>query len=91
MSFRIGDWEFDHVAYDAEADVLYLSIGKPRRAVGEETPEGHVLLFDERSGEFCGVTLIGVRHIRETSGAVEITMPHRERVEPEEIDLALAG
>lgn len=51
--------QFDHVLYDADADVAYLSIGEPRRAVGEQTPEGHVLLYDEETGEFCGLTLIG--------------------------------
>ena len=40
MTVRIGDWEFDSHAYDAEADVLYLSIGEPRDGYGEESPRG---------------------------------------------------
>jgi hypothetical protein len=39
--------DFDHADYDVEADAAYLSIGEPRRAIGEESPEGHVVLFDE--------------------------------------------
>src|SRR5215217_4507359 len=57
---KVGDWYFDSAEYDAERDVLYLSMGAPRPGYGEETPEGHILRFDEE-GEFCGVTLIGVR------------------------------
>ena len=29
MSIHIGPYTFDHVRYDADADVLYLSIGDP--------------------------------------------------------------
>lgn len=54
-SIHIGDWEFDHWFYDAEADVAYLSIGEPRPAVGEETAEGHIVRFDADTGEFCGL------------------------------------
>ncbi len=77
MSVTIGDWEFDHVRYDAESDVLYLAIGGPRRGVGEESPEGHILRFDE-DGEFYGVTLIGVKHLIESGENPTITLPRRE-------------
>src|SRR4051794_2624915 len=63
MSIRLGPWTFDHVMYDQDADVVYLSIGEPRRAIGEETPEGHVALYDEATGELCGLTLIGLQHL----------------------------
>lgn len=71
-SITLGGWTFDHIAYDAEADVVYLSIGEPRRAVGEETPEGHIALFDEETGAFCGVTLIGLRATPEGERAVTL-------------------
>jgi hypothetical protein len=32
MTITIGTVTFDHVAYDAEGDVLYLSVGEPRQA-----------------------------------------------------------
>lgn len=83
MTIRIGDWTFDHVDYDREADVLYLSIGEPRPAVGEETPEGHVLRYGEETGELCGLTLIGPRHILEAEGKLRITTPHREELAPD--------
>lgn len=71
----IGGWEFDHVSYDPDADVAYLSIGEPRRAVGEETPEGHVVRYDEVTGEFCGLTLVGVQRMIDGEMPWGITMP----------------
>jgi hypothetical protein len=35
---------FYHADYDADNDVLYLHVGAPQAAAGEETPEGHVVL-----------------------------------------------
>jgi uncharacterized protein YuzE len=75
MSVTLGPWIFDHVIYDEEADVAYLSIGEPHRAIGEETPEGHVALFDEETGEFCGLTLIGVRHLVDVEGEAKVSVP----------------
>lgn len=82
MTIRIGDWEFDNGEYDAEADVLYLSIGEPRPAVGEETREGHVLLFDSETGDFCGLTLISIAHLIALHGDdLTVTVPHAERID----------
>ncbi len=47
--------------YDEEADVLYLSVGDPRPAVGVDIGEGVVARYDEESKEVVGVTLIGLR------------------------------
>jgi uncharacterized protein YuzE len=47
--------------YDEEADVLYLSVGKPSAALGVDVGEGVVLRYDEARGEVVGVTLIGLR------------------------------
>lgn len=89
MSAKIGDWEFDSVAYDDESDVLYLNLGGPRPTTGKHTPEGHILLFDRDSDEFCGVTIIGYRHLREREGDVNVTVPRREQLEVEDRDLGL--
>ncbi len=90
MRTRIGEWEFDHSKYDPEADVLYLSIGTPREGYGEETPEGHILRFDE-SGEFYGVTIVDAQHLMQTEGQVVVTLPKREQVELSAHQFALAG
>ena len=47
--------------YDEEADVLYLSIGEPRPALGIDIGEGVVLRYDEAGKEVVGLTLIGLR------------------------------
>ena len=47
--------------YDEEADVLYLSLGDPRPAVGVDIGEGVVLRYDEAQREVVGLTLIGLR------------------------------
>ena len=76
MTLKIGDWHFDTADYDAENDVLYLTMGHPRPGYGEETPEGHVARFDAE-GAFCGVTLIGVRARLDRGDAVDVTLPRR--------------
>lgn len=47
--------------YDEEADVLYLSVGEPKPAVGVDIGEGIVARYDEENKEVVGVTLIGLR------------------------------
>jgi uncharacterized protein YuzE len=89
---KIGDWVFDEMSYDQDADVLYLSIGKPQRAVGEQTPEGHIVHFDEESGEFCGVTIIGVQEILTELGSVDVTVPPQPKPLPRrELDRVLTA
>jgi uncharacterized protein YuzE len=85
-ALTIGAWTFDHVSFDREADVLYLSIGPPRRAVGEETPEGHVVLTDEETGEFCGLTIIGVQRIVSGEMSNDVTVPSSETISSQELD-----
>lgn len=91
MSITIGTHDFDDVAYDEGADVLYLSIGEPESAIGERTPEGHVVLLDEQS-EVRGVTLVGPRYLRETQGGVSVTLPEGFfEIETEALDLAMGA
>jgi uncharacterized protein YuzE len=47
--------------YDEEADVLYLSVGEPRPAVGVDIGEGVILRYDEAKKEVVGLTFIGLR------------------------------
>ncbi len=44
--------------YDEEADVLYLSMGEPRPAVGIDIGEGLILRYDENHQEIVGLTII---------------------------------
>jgi len=46
--------------YDGEADTLYISFGKPKRALGVDVGEGVIVRYDEKAREVVGLTLIGV-------------------------------
>ncbi len=50
------DW-----SYDEEADVLYISAGKPREAVGLNVEVDVVVRYDERTMELVGLTIIGLK------------------------------
>ncbi len=47
--------------YDGEADVLYLTIGEPKPAVGVDIGEGIVVRYDEIEKQIVGLTLTGLR------------------------------
>ncbi len=47
--------------YDEEADVLYISIGEPQKALGVDIGEGEVVRYIEATGEVVGLTLIGIK------------------------------
>ena len=50
------NWE-----YDEEADVLYISIGAPRPAVGADVGDGVIVRYDEKEKEVVGITIMGFR------------------------------
>jgi len=47
--------------YDEAADVLYISFGKPRPAVGQEVVPGDIMRYDCCTNEIVGITLIGFK------------------------------
>lgn len=50
------NWEFDE-----EADVLYISVGEPRPALGTDIGEGVIVRYDEKQKEVVGITILGFR------------------------------
>lgn len=92
MSIHIGPYTFDQVRYDAEADVLYLSIGDPARAVEfDETPDGHALRFDE-SGELAGLTIVDAqRRVRDGGGELVLDLPARVNADELAHSFGVAG
>ena len=75
MTVILGDLDFDNVAYDGGADVLYLHVGDPAAAVEfDESPEGHALRYDAR-GRLVGVTIVNARWLLEQDEQVTITLP----------------
>lgn len=89
MTLTLGSVEFDKVLYDREADVLYLSVEGTDTEHWAESPEGHVLRFDE-SWALCGMTLIDVRRLLDSEGRLPITIPRREELDSGDLELALA-
>jgi uncharacterized protein YuzE len=49
------DWD-----YDEEADVLYVTIGKPRKATGVDIGQGVIVRYDEKKREVVGLTILGM-------------------------------
>ena len=47
--------------YDEEADVLYLSVGEPRSAIGIDIGDGVIVRFDETRNKVVGLTVLGLR------------------------------
>lgn len=77
MSVAFGNVIFDLVDYDQDADVLYLSTGGVTPCEREESPEGHILRFDE-NGVICGMTIIGVSRYLDAEDNAKVTFPERE-------------
>lgn len=83
---KIGPVTFDHANYDADSDVLYLHVGEPQEAEGEETPEGHVLRYGPGTQSIVGLTVIGARRLLDRDGNVTVTI--LEPIEASADDLA---
>jgi len=89
VNIRIGALVFDHADYDADSDVLYLHVGPPREAEGEETPEGHLLRFAPGTHEVVGLTLVNARRLLEQEGHLAVTVPERVEARPADVGALL--
>ncbi|MGD0486932.1 MAG: DUF2283 domain-containing protein [Syntrophorhabdales bacterium] len=47
--------------YDEEADVLYISMGEPQKALGIDIGDGAIVRYVEATNEVVGLTLIGMK------------------------------
>lgn len=54
--------------YDDEADVLYISIGEPQEALGQDVGDGVIIRYEEKTKDVVGITITGVR--QRTLGAM---------------------
>ena len=91
VKVRIGRLGFDHADYDAEGDVLYLHVGAPSEAEGEETPEGHVLRFAPGTHRIVGLTVINARWLLARDGRLVVTVPETVEASAAELAPALAA
>ena len=89
VNIRIGPLVFDHADYDAAGDVLYLHVGPPQPAEGEETPEGHVLRFLPGTQRIVGLTVINARHVLDRDGRLVVTVPETVEASADELAQAL--
>jgi uncharacterized protein YuzE len=82
MSVHIGPYTFNGVTYDAEADVLYLTVGDTAEPVDwDETPEGHGVGFDE-DGNLISLTIVDARRLsEEADGELVVKLPVRANTE----------
>ena len=49
------------IFYDDIADVLYISFGKSRPGIAQETTIGDFVRFDKKTGAIVGITIIGFK------------------------------
>jgi uncharacterized protein YuzE len=86
----IAGISFDEHQYDERGDVLYLSVGAPRKSFKTiATAEGHAVDYDE-SGAVIGMVLVNVRFLLDRDGAITVTIPP-DRVLPANIEPALVA
>lgn len=89
VNIHIGPLVFDHADYDAEGDVLYLHVGDPQPAEGEETPEGHVLRYAPGTQTIVGLTVINARRVLDRHGRLIVTVPETVEASAEQLASAL--
>lgn len=60
------------MSYDKDADVLYISLGRPVKAVGRELDNGVVERFDPKSKRIVGFTIIGFSKRKEVEVPIKV-------------------
>lgn len=60
------DWD-----YDEEADVLYISFGKPQPALTEELGDGFLARFRESDAELIGFTILDASRLLKEKAKVK--------------------
>ena len=91
VSIKIGPVTFDRADYDVENDILYLHVGEPREAEGEETPEGHVLRYALGTHEIVGLTVLGAQRTLDRDGELRITILESVKASADDLAPALAA
>jgi uncharacterized protein YuzE len=88
---HVGPYEFDHVSYDADSDVLYLRRGEHQATADTVgTPEGHAVRLDA-AGQVIGLTIVNAKWLLGRDGKLSITVPSRIETNADEVAQALAA
>lgn len=45
-------------SYDKQADVLYLSVGTPKKSISREVEDGILLRYDPKTKDITGLTIL---------------------------------
>jgi len=69
--------------------VLYLHVGDPVEAEGEETPEGHVVRFEPGTQRVVGLTVVNARSLLARDGRLIVTVPETVEASADELAPAL--
>lgn len=79
VTIRLGSVVFDDVVYDERADVLYLSVGRPRKGARlEATPQGHHVRYGD-DGDVIGLTIVNARWLLDRGERIEVPLRVRRR------------
>jgi uncharacterized protein YuzE len=90
MTVHVGPYEFDHVSYDSDGDVLYLRRGEQQEAAETfGTPEGHAVRLD-KNGEVIGITIVNAKWLVERDGKITVTVPSLIETNADDLAEALA-
>lgn len=93
MAVTIADIRFEYHDYDARGDTLFLSVKAPGDQPPEnayETPEGHVVEYDEQ-GAVVSIELLNARWLLERDGELRVTLPEQPAVaNSQELEAVLA-
>jgi uncharacterized protein YuzE len=91
MTVHVGPYEFDHVSYDSEGDVLYLRRGERRDSADTfGTPEGHAVRLDE-GGDVLGITIVNAKWLLDRDGKIVVTVPNLIETNVDDLAAALAA
>jgi hypothetical protein len=91
VNITIGSVTFDRADYDADNDVLYLSIGEPNGGECEETPEMHVVCYAPGTYDIRALTVFNVRGRIENDGYLTVTLPETSKMSAEDLASAFAA
>lgn len=73
MTLTIANTRFDSVAYDEDADVLYLRVAEAGpEAATDATAEGHAITWDA-AGRIIGLTIVNARWLLDRDGEITLT------------------
>ena len=90
MIVHVGPYEFDHVSYDSDGDVLYLRRGERQDAAETfGTPEGHAVRMDQ-DREVIGITIVNAKWLVERDGKITVTVPSLIETNADDLAAALA-